>query len=59
MFTNANVWHTLRCAKLMRLEKTFHKVVCRELAGFKPDPSSFLNFIQIAKVQKSLFSVFF
>lgn len=59
MFTNANVWHTLKCVKIMRLEKTFHKVVCRELAGFKPNPSSFLNFIQIAKVQKESNCYFF
>ena len=28
LFTNANVWHTLKCVKMMRIEKTFHKVCC-------------------------------
>lgn len=50
MFTNANVWHTVKCVKILSLEKTFHKVVCRELSGFKPNPSSFLNFIHITKI---------
>ena len=59
LFTNANVWHTLKCVKMMRIEKTFHKVCCRELAGLKPDISSYIIFNRICQVQDKDISFFF
>ena len=59
MFTNANVWHTLKCVKHMKIERAFHKVICRELSGFKPDPSSFVNFIHFTKINQNQISFFF
>ena len=43
LFTNGNLMHTLRCIKIMKLEGIFHKVLCRELTGFKPDINSYIN----------------
>ena len=59
LFTNANVWHTLKCVKMMQIDKTFHKVCCRELAGLKPDLTSYLYFNSICQVKNEDKSFFF
>ena len=59
LFTNANVWHTLKCVKMIQIDKTFHKVCCRELAGLKPDLTSYIYFNSICKVKNEDKSFFF
>ena len=59
LFTNANVWHTLKCVKMMEIDKTFHKVCCRELTGLKPDILSYIQFNAICKVNDEDKSFFF
>lgn len=51
LFTNANLLHTLACIKKMKLERTFHKVSCRELTGFKPNIKSYVTLYKICDIE--------
>ena len=50
MFTNGNLFHSLRCIKIMNLEGIFHKVLCRELTGFKPEVNSYIKLYHYANI---------
>lgn len=52
LFTNANLMHTLACIRILKLEKIFHKVSCRELHGLKPHFFSYISLYRIANIQK-------
>tara|TARA_Y200000002_G_C22396515_1_gene543766 strand:- start:92 stop:547 length:456 start_codon:yes stop_codon:yes gene_type:complete len=59
LFTNGNLFHTLKCVKIMRLEKIFNKVLCRELTGFKPDINSYIKLYHLANVPLNEKCIFF
>lgn len=59
LFTNGNLFHTLKCVKIMRLEKIFNKVLCRELTGFKPDINSYIKLYHLANVPLDEECIFF
>ena len=50
LYTNANLWHTVDCVKQLKIEKTFHKISCRELSDFKPRTKSFDKFIKLVRL---------
>lgn len=43
MFTNGNLQHSLACIHILNLRRVFHKVLCRELTGFKPSINSYIK----------------
>ena len=43
MFTNGNLQHSLACIHILNLKRAFHKVLCRELTGFKPSINSYIK----------------
>ena len=43
MFTNGNLEHSLTCINLLNLKYVFHKVLCRELTGYKPSINSYIK----------------
>ena len=43
MFTNGNLQHSIASIHLLNLRKVFHKVLCRELTGFKPSINSYIK----------------
>ena len=59
LFTNANLMHTLSCIRIMKLEKVFHKISCRELSGLKPLINSYLNLYKICNIKRSDSNIFF
>ena len=59
LFTNGNLLHTLRCIKLMKLEGIFHKVLCREITGFKPDITSYIKLYHQANISIKEPCIFF
>tara|TARA_B110000261_G_C13034452_1_gene337659 strand:+ start:105 stop:569 length:465 start_codon:yes stop_codon:yes gene_type:complete len=59
LFTNGNLMHTLKCIKIMKLERIFHKVLCRELTGFKPDVNSYIKLYHYANVGVNEKCIFF
>ena len=59
LFTNGNLLHTLACVKQLKLERTFHKVICRELAGLKPDIHSYLTVLREANIKENETCYFF
>ena len=50
LFTNGNLFHTLKCVKIMKLEGLFNKVLCRELTGFKPNVNSYIKLYHYANI---------
>ena len=42
MFTG-NLQHSLACIHILNLKRAFHKVLCRELTGFKPSINSYIK----------------
>ena len=50
LFTNANLMHTLACIRILKLEKVFHKVSCRELSGLKPYVNSYLHLYKLCNI---------
>lgn len=59
LYTNANLWHTVECVKELGIQKTFHKISCRELSDFKPRQKSFELFIKLVKILPSDICFFF
>ena len=59
LFTNGNLLHTLACIKKMKLQNTFHKVSCRELTGFKPAMTAYLNLYDVANINLNDYCYFF
>ena len=59
LFTNGNLLHTLACIKKLNLERTFHKIACRELTGFKPDIKSYINLYNIGNLSLKDICYFF
>ena len=59
LFTNANLMHTLACIRILKLEKIFHKVSCRELSGLKPSVNSYLHLYKICNIKRSDSNIFF
>ena len=43
MFTNGNLQHSMACIHILNLRRAFHKVLCRELTGFKPSINSYIK----------------
>ena len=50
LFTNGNLFHTLKCVKIMKLQGLFNKVLCRELTGFKPNVNSYIKLYHYANI---------
>lgn len=59
LYTNANLWHTFECVKKLGIERTFHKISCRELSDFKPRKKSFQLFIKLVGILPSDICFFF
>lgn len=59
VFTNANLMHTLACIRILKLEKVFHKISCRELSGLKPSIDSFLHLYKLCNIKRSDSNIFF
>ena len=59
LFTNGNLFHTLKCVKIMKLERLFNKVLCRELTGFKPDFNSYIKLYHLANIGINEQCIFF
>jgi FMN phosphatase YigB (HAD superfamily) len=59
LFTNGNLIHTLRCIKIMKLEGIFHKVLCREITGFKPDINAYIKLYHQANINIKEPCIFF
>ena len=59
LFTNGNLYHTLRCIRIMKMEKIFNKILCRELTGFKPDINSYIKLYHLANVPLNEDCIFF
>jgi FMN phosphatase YigB (HAD superfamily) len=59
MFTNGNLEHSLRCINLLNLKKVFHKVLCRELTGFKPSVNSYILAYHYTGMNQNEKTIFF
>ena len=59
MFTNGNLQHSLACINLLNLRKTFHKVLCRELTGFKPSINSYIKAYHFSGMKQEEKTFFF
>jgi FMN phosphatase YigB (HAD superfamily) len=59
LFTNGNVHHSVSCMNIMGLKKIFHKILCRELTGFKPRLNSYIRLYHITKIPVKEKVVFF
>ena len=58
LFTNGNLQHSVVCINLLNLKKVFHKVLCRELTGFKPSINSYIktyHFTGMKQEEKTFF----
>jgi len=51
LFTNGNLEHSIKCINLLNLKKIFHKVLCRELTGFKPSINSYIKAYHFSKMK--------
>ena len=59
MFTNGNLQHSIACINLLSLRKTFHKVLCRELTGFKPSINSYIKAYHFSDMKQDEKTFFF
>ena len=59
MFTNGNLQHSIACVNLLNLRKTFHKVLCRELTGFKPSINSYIKAYHFSGMKQGEKTFFF
>ena len=59
MFTNGNLEHSLTCINLLNLKYVFHKVLCRELTGFKPSINSYIKAYHITGMKQDEKTFFF
>jgi HAD superfamily hydrolase (TIGR01509 family) len=59
LFTNGNLYHTLKCIKSMKMERIFHKISCRELTGFKPDINSYIKLYHLTGINLNETCIFF
>lgn len=59
MFTNGNLEHSVRCINLLNLKRVFHKVLCRELTGFKPSINSYIKAYHYTGMNQTEKTIFF
>ena len=59
MFTNGNLDHSIRSIRLLNLTKVFHKVLCRELTGFKPAINSYIKVYHFTGMKQEEKTIFF
>jgi len=59
LFTNGNLEHSVSCVHLLNLKKIFHKILCRELTGFKPTINSYIKAYHFTKMKLDEKTFFF
>ena len=59
MFTNGNLEHSLTCINLLNLKYVFHKVLCRELTGYKPSINSYIKAYHLTGMKQDEKTFFF
>ena len=59
LFTNGNMEHSVTCMHLLNLVKVFHKILCRELTGFKPSVNSYIKAYHHTGMKQNETTIFF
>ena len=59
LFTNGNLQHSIACVNILGLKKLFHKVLCRELTGFKPSINSYIKTYHYTGMKQGDTTIFF
>jgi FMN phosphatase YigB (HAD superfamily) len=59
LFTNGNLDHSVACIHLLNLKNVFHKILCRELTGFKPSINSYIKAYHFSGMKQGESTFFF